>query len=149
MKNNDPLNDCSVTIERHVCWGEMDAYQHVNNTVYFRYFEDCRIAYFEQIELHKLMESTGVGPILGSTSCRFRIPLTYPDMVRIGCRVSQLEKDRFVMDYFVVSERHGKLAADGQGTLVAFDYQSKAKALIPPELEKNIRDLEGTRLERP
>lgn len=45
------LASCAVVIERPVIWGAMDAYQHVNNTVYFRYFEDARIEYFERARL--------------------------------------------------------------------------------------------------
>ena len=37
-----------VVIEIPVAWGEMDAFQHLNNIVYFRYFESARIAYFER-----------------------------------------------------------------------------------------------------
>ncbi len=43
------LKHYSVIIETPVAWGEMDAFQHVNNIVYFRYFESVRIAYFEKI----------------------------------------------------------------------------------------------------
>ena len=30
-------------------WGDMDAYRHVNNTVYFRYMEQARVEFLEQI----------------------------------------------------------------------------------------------------
>jgi len=95
----DLLKDCSVTIEIPVVWADMDAFQHVNNTVYFRFFEHVRIAYFEKLEIAELKETTGVAPILAATRCRFRIPLTYPDTVSIGARIASLEEDRFVMEY--------------------------------------------------
>ncbi len=38
-----------VVVEWDVAWGDMDAYGHVNNVVYFRYFEQARIAYLERI----------------------------------------------------------------------------------------------------
>jgi len=68
-----------VVIEVPVAWGEMDAFGHVNNIVYFRYFESARLAYFYKLDLIDMMTKTGIGPILASTSCRFKIPLTYPD----------------------------------------------------------------------
>ena len=40
----DPLAGYPVRIEVPVAWGEMDAFGHVNNVVYFRYFESARIA---------------------------------------------------------------------------------------------------------
>jgi acyl-CoA thioester hydrolase len=57
-------------------WGDMDALGHMNNTVYFRYFEQARIAWFDAIgaDYKKLPE----GPILGSIACRFVLPAVYP-----------------------------------------------------------------------
>jgi len=97
------LKHYSVTLETPVAWGEMDAFQHVNNIVYFRYFESTRIAYLEKIGYLEFMEKTGHGPILASTKSKFIIPLAYPDKVTICGRVSSIESDRFVMDYCVVS----------------------------------------------
>src|SRR5262245_20383692 len=75
-----------VVIEIPIAWGEMDAMQHVNNIVYFRYVESARMAYFERIGFLEHQRVTGVGPILAWTNCRFRRPLTYPDTVRVGTR---------------------------------------------------------------
>ena len=42
------LDDFAVTVRIPVQWGEMDAYGHVNNTVFFRYFESARVEYLER-----------------------------------------------------------------------------------------------------
>ena len=136
------LDDCPVTVDIPVAWGEMDAFQHVNNVAYFRYFETARIAYFTALDLMATMQETGIGPILAETRCRYRIPLTYPDNVSVGARVSALEGDRFIMDYRVVSARHGKIAAEGDGILVTYDYTAERKVSIPEALERRIRELE-------
>lgn len=131
-----------VVIKIPVAWGEMDAFQHINNIVYFRYFESARIAYFEKLNLMDMMNRTGIGPILASTSCKFRIPLKYPDKVLAGARVSCIEEDRFIMDYIVVSDKHKKIAAEGDGLIVAFNYSENRKTLIPEELRQRILDIE-------
>ena len=64
-----------------VQWGDMDAFQHVNNTVYFRYFENARLEYFRRPGWFEFERATGIGPILASTQARFRRPLTYPDTI--------------------------------------------------------------------
>ena len=91
------LTGFPVELSCPVAWGQMDAFEHVNNVVYFRYFEDARIAYFRQVGMLEYMESAGEGPILASTQCRFRIPLTYPDQVTIGACVREMGPDRFNM----------------------------------------------------
>ena len=133
-----------VVIEIPVSWGEMDAFQHVNNIVYFRYFESARIAYFEKLYVMDLMNTTGIGPILAATSCRFRAPLKYPDKVLVGAKVTNIEEDRFTMNYLVVSTKIKKIAAEGDGLIVAFNYRENIKAIIPDELRQRIKDVERT-----
>ncbi|MFZ2446550.1 MAG: thioesterase family protein [Syntrophobacteraceae bacterium] len=138
----DTLKDFPVIIECPVAWGEMDALGHVNNVAYFRYFENARIAYFDRVKMWEFMEKTGIGPILASTQCRYRAPLTYPDTLSVGARVSKIEKDRFTMEYRVVSHRLSKVAAEGEGVLITYDYQNKRKVPMPADLKQSILDIE-------
>ena len=46
----DLIRAYPVTIEFPIAWGDMDAFQHVNNVMYLRYFESARIAYFGKID---------------------------------------------------------------------------------------------------
>src|SRR5262245_40278885 len=87
-----------VIVTQAVIWGDMDSYQHVNNVVYFRYFENGRLEYFRRIGWFEIEAATGVGPILASTQARFRRPLTYPDTISIGTRVSSIETDRVTFE---------------------------------------------------
>jgi acyl-CoA thioester hydrolase len=131
-----------VVIETPVAWGEMDALRHVNNIVYFRYFESARIAYFEKVRFWEIMSQTGVGPILASIQCRFRIPLTYPDVVSVGTRISKIEEDRFMMEYRVVSHKSQAIAAEGEGVVVSYNYRENKKASVPEEMKQRILMLE-------
>jgi acyl-CoA thioester hydrolase len=136
------LKGYPVIVEIPVAWGEMDSFQHVNNVVYFRYFESVRIAYSEKIGLQEYKENTGIGPILGSTSCRYRFPLTYPDTVSVGAKIVGMEEDRFTMNYVVVSHRHQKIAAEGDGVIVLYDYREGKKTAMPDEIRARILALE-------
>jgi acyl-CoA thioester hydrolase len=78
------LEDLPVTVIIPVAWGEMDFFRHVNNTVFFRYFESARIVYLDRIGFHEALAESGIGPILASTHARFRKPITYPDTVHVG-----------------------------------------------------------------
>ena len=132
------LADFPVTYETPVAWGEMDAFNHVNNVVYFKYFESARIAYFEQVGFAEHMRTTGVGPILASTSCRFKRPLRHPDRVTVGARVAELRADRFTMIYRVVSHELAAVAADGEGLIVSYDYNAASKTPVPDAVRSRI-----------
>jgi acyl-CoA thioester hydrolase len=133
-----------VVIEADVAWGDMDAFQHVNNTVYFRWFESARIAYFRRVGF--VPESAGaprgVGPILAAADCHFRIPLTYPDRVSIGARARDVEAEAFTMEYAVVSHAAGALAASGTSRIVSYDYGARSKAPLPQDVRGQIERLE-------
>ncbi len=145
------LADYPVVIELPVAWGDMDAFQHVNNTVYIRYFESARVAYCERLGYLRFLQEHGMGPILGSVQCTFKIPLIYPDQVSVGARVTSVSDDRFTVEHLVVSHRHGKVAASGTGVLVNFNYRENQKASIPQEIRRALGQLEGKRvvLEKP
>ncbi len=138
------LRGFPVVVAFPVAWGEMDAQHHVNNVVYFRYMENARIAYYDRIGAWQLAEETGIGTVLASTQCRYRIPLTYPDTVSVGAKVTKVEADRFTMEYAVVSHRLGQLAAEGKGVLVIYDFRENRKAPVPDLLRRNIAALEAT-----
>jgi acyl-CoA thioester hydrolase len=138
------LEGYPVIIEIPVAWGEMDSLQHVNNIVYFRYFESARMAYFHEIDIWGYMDETGIGPILASTACKFKIPLSYPDMVSVGTRITEVEEDRFLMKYVVVSQQHQRIAAEGEGVIVSYDYRGKKKAPLSQEIKTRIEVLESS-----
>jgi len=139
----DPLAGFPVRVEIPVAWGEMDAFGHVNNSVYFRYFESARIAYFAALDYLTLMDETGRGPILAATDCRFRLPLEYPDHVTVGARVAEIFEDGFLMRYIVVSRRHARVAAEGTGRIVSYHYENKCKAPLQAELRDRLARLES------
>jgi acyl-CoA thioester hydrolase len=142
LQSDNPLRDYAVQVVLPVEWGDMDAFRHVNNTVFFRYFESARIAYLQQIGFRDEGEHEGTGPILASTHCRFKAPLTYPDVVRVGARTTEVGSDRFIMEYRVVSEKLERVAADGGGVVVAYNYLEERKAEIPQRVRKEIERIE-------
>ncbi len=135
------LDEYPVTVDMPVAWGEMDSFKHVNNAVYFRYFESARIACFDRIGYADLISSSGSGPILASTECRFRIPLTYPDMLIAGTVIEDIGQHHFVMGYAVFSRSHDAIAATGSGRIVSYDYQRQQKTPIPPAIRSGLEGL--------
>lgn len=132
-----------VILDVPLAWGEMDAFGHVNNAVYFRWFESARMSYFERLGWPELQRETGIGPILHSTQARFRSPLVWPDTVTVATRVTGVGSDRFTMLYEVRSRRLGTVAAEGSGLIVAFDYRAMGKAPLPRAIQERIQQLEA------
>jgi acyl-CoA thioester hydrolase len=133
----------TIVISVPVQWGDQDAFGHVNNTIFLRWFESARIAYFERVGILELHEAEDLGPILASISCDYRRPVTYPDTVLVGARVTRIGRSSFGMEHAVASQGQGVIAAEGSSTLVVFDYHNEKSHPIPHALRQAIAALEG------
>jgi len=135
------LKDFPVIVKIPIAWGDMDAFGHVNNIRYFKYFESARIKYFEDIGLADIMHQSTVGPILASTSAKFIKPVVYPDIVSVGTKITSLNGTKFTMDYLIESDKIGVVAI-GEAVIVIIDYKSSQKATLPLSVEKKILQLQ-------
>jgi acyl-CoA thioester hydrolase len=144
--SSDPLVDFPMVISLPVQWGDQDSFGHVNNVVYFRWFESARIAYFEKVGLSSLMITEKVGPILAAINCNYRRQLTYPDTVRVGARITKIGRSSMTMEHRLVSENAGTLAAEGDSTIVSFDYDAGKSHPVPEAIREAISRFEGKTL---
>jgi acyl-CoA thioester hydrolase len=133
-----------VAVDLPVLWGDMDALGHVNNTVYLKWFESARVAYFERIELLGEGRRGTVGPILASARVDFRIPVVYPDVVTARARAVRLGNTSFTLAQSVSTRtRGGRVAAEGEVVIVLIDYATGEKTRLPDPLRAAIALLEG------
>lgn len=137
------LEDYHHIISLPVTWGEMDAAQHVNNTVHLRYSESGRIDLFRSIGFEVNTSGFGdpVGPILAEINCRYKMPLTYPDTVKVGTRfrADTLREFDFWFDQIIWSEKHQRVAAEVKTRLVCYNYQALQKAPVPIRLSQALQ----------
>jgi acyl-CoA thioester hydrolase len=71
-----------------VRWGDMDAFGHVNNTIYFRYAEQARIDWLETFGLNDVVKSDS-GPVIINASCTFLKPVVYPATVNVDILIGE------------------------------------------------------------
>ena len=136
------LDDFNIKVDIPVAWGDMDSFQHVNNTKFFKYFETARIKYFEEIGFIETMVKNSIGPILASTSAKFIKPLFYPDTVTVGTRVTSIEPTNFIMEYIIESKSKG-IVAIGDSKMVVYDYKSSKKTTLPEAVRNKIREIDS------
>lgn len=139
----EKLQGFPIVVPNQVDWADMDILRHVNNTVYFRYFENARIQFLGAIGFGDENGVDGLGPILHSTSARFRRPLRFPDTAWTGARALDVHDDRFSMEYRLVSDRDQEVAAEGTALVVCYDYRALRKAALPQSVREGITRLQG------
>ena len=140
------LGGFPVVIELPVVWGEMDSYRHVNNVVYFRWMESARIDYFRQAGVQSAAAQQGTGPILASVKCDFRRQLTYPDTLLISASVTSFGRTSMKMAHRIYSAAQQAIAAEGDSTIVMFDYTAQRPVVVPDDIRGRIEALEGRKV---
>lgn len=127
-----------VEVAVPVAWGELDSFGHVNNTVFFRWFETARMALFTEVGILDRMTNERVGPILARTHCDFRKPVAYPDTVRTRTGIRRLGNTSYVMAYEVWSDTQQTVVGEGEGVIVQVDYASGNKVPLDEELRDRL-----------
>jgi acyl-CoA thioester hydrolase len=129
------------TIKQKVSWGDMDAFGHVNNTVYLKYFESARIEYFAQIPAIGGFVAKDAIPVVATISCSFKKPVVYPDMLEMRVKVAKMGAASMEMTCDMVSSKVG-LAAQASCTIVMINPKKGGSVRIPEEWRQAIEAFE-------
>lgn len=111
-------------------WGDMDAMNHVNNTVYFRYLEVARIDWMHSIGCTP--DPSGEGPVIVNAFCNFYKQLEYPGEVRVKMYVSN--PGRATFESWATMERvdqPGVICAAGGATTIWVDFPKQKSKDLP------------------
>jgi acyl-CoA thioester hydrolase len=138
------MENFKYTYVQPVDWGDMDAFNHVNNVIYFRYLESARIGYMQNLGWWDKLIEKRIGIIVASLNCKYRRPVTFPDTLDIGVRVEQLRRERFTVIYHAYSRKEQKLMAEGESLMVSFDLDQQLKTPLPPVLFDTITRFENS-----
>ncbi|WP_394390425.1 acyl-CoA thioesterase [Shewanella woodyi] len=139
---DDFIKQYPIYTEIPVAWGEMDALQHVNNVVYFRYFESARIDFFNQINLFSELQTANIGPVLADNHARYKRPVTYPDTLLVGVTISDVQSDRFMMHYTAFSQTQQTVTTLGSSLVVMFDFKTGKKSKLTGKLLDSLKSHE-------
>lgn len=132
------LNQYPVNHEQKVAWGDMDAFGHVNNVIYYRYIENARIGYFDELNIF----GYDVFSVVASSQCKYLKPVFYPDILNIATRVEEMRQSAIRMHYVLYSETQQQIVATAEAVIVFVDKKEMKKALIPDQMRESIISLE-------
>lgn len=130
-----------------VQWGDQDAFGHVNNVVFFRWFETARVEYLHRAGLGHMMAGTAIGPILASIKCDYRRQLSHPDTVLVSASITGIGRTSLKMAHLVYSQSQQAIIAEGDSTIVVFDYATQRPTPVPADVRAKIEALEGRKFE--
>ena len=118
-------------------WGDMDAFRHVNNTVYFRYMEQARVEWIESLGMQV---APGNGSMLMINGfCNFYQQLSYPGELILKTYIGNIGKSSIdLFTSITLSSKPDFISAEGGATMVWVDLKSNKSAPWPQYLLQMI-----------
>lgn len=121
-------------------WMDNDVYGHVNNVVYYAYFDTVVNRYLIErgvLDIHR-------GPVIGlvvETGCHYFAPLAFPETVHAGLRVARLGTSSVRYEVALFGGEAQAAAAQGHFVHVYVDRQSRRPTALPASLRAALREL--------
>jgi acyl-CoA thioester hydrolase len=118
----------------------MDMLGHVNNTVYFRYFEQARIEWVYGLD-PEAQAYDGTGPVIVNASCTFLEPLVYPGEVEV--RMYLGDPGRSSVGSYYELRMNGRTYAEGAAKIVWVELASGRSVRLPESVAAPLRALDA------
>jgi acyl-CoA thioester hydrolase len=126
------LPPCTFTKRCEIRWRDMDAFRHVNNSVYLTYLEETRDEWFLEVLGNGLLLNDFV---LARCAIDFRSPLTQDDGdVDVEVRCTRVGRSSITMAERVASVRDGRLAAEAESVVVHLDPETGKSSPLTDEI---------------
>jgi acyl-CoA thioester hydrolase len=121
-------------------WADNDLYGHVNNAVYYQYFDTAVNRY--------LLDSGAIalegGPVIGvvvETHCNFFSSAAYPDTIHVGLRVTRLGSTSVRYEIGIFRNDEPRASAQGHFVHVYVDRASRRPVPLPDHLKAALNPL--------
>jgi YbgC/YbaW family acyl-CoA thioester hydrolase len=115
---------------------------HVANSAVLNFFQDARLAYLKNLGgFSEMNVGGGCGLILPEAHVKYLAEMFMGDELQIGVKIVEVGRSSFRMAYRI--ERDGKATAEGETTLVCFDYAARKPRRLGEEFVKRVEEWES------
>lgn len=118
-------------------WADNDAYGHINNTVYYEWFDSAVNAWMVDEGLLDIAKGDPIALVV-ETRCSYSAPLAFPEDVEVGLAVSQIGGSSIRYRIGVFASGAETASAEGEFTHVVVDRATRRPAGIPPKWREKL-----------
>jgi acyl-CoA thioester hydrolase len=119
-------------------WADNDAYGHVNNTVYYEWFDSAVNAWMIEQGMLDIANGDPIALVV-ETCCTYAAPLTFPETVEIGLAVAQLGRSSIRYRIGVFAEGGDTAAAEGEFVHVVVNRNTRRPVEIPAPWREKLK----------
>ena len=125
-------------------WWDNDSYRHINNAVYYSFFDSAVNQILIQADVLHIDSSPVIGLVV-ETSCRFHASIAFPDVIHTGVRVSKIGTSSVQYDIGLFRNDSDRASADGFFVHVYVDRMTNKPQPIPHDTRKLLETLRVAR----
>lgn len=122
-------------------WADNDAYGHVNNVVYYSFFDTAVNQWLIEQGLLDIANGDPIGLVV-ETGCRYARPLTYPEPVEIGLAVETLGTSSVRYRLGIFAKGSAEPAAEGHFTHVYVARATRRPVALPPPWRERFETIQ-------
>jgi acyl-CoA thioester hydrolase len=123
-------NHFSKMVSISTRWSDNDIYQHVNNVVYFSFFDTAVNQNLLEQGVLSIKHSDIVGLVVNN-QCQFFAPISFPDQVHVGINVEKIGNSSVTYCLGIFKNDEESLSALGSYTHVYVDRKTQRPVSIP------------------
>jgi acyl-CoA thioester hydrolase len=121
-------------------WHDNDIYGHINNVVYYSYFDTVVNAYAVAQGALDIHAGDAIGIVVES-GCRYHAPLAFPQCVEVGLRVDRIGRSSIRYSIGLFATGDDTAAAEGQFVHVMVDRLTRKPVDVPPRLRQSLLEI--------
>ena len=137
QKLTPPTRSDFVAFEEiHSRWMDNDAYGHINNVVYYSFFDTAVNRYLIERNVLNVLKSEAIGFVI-ETQCKYFSPITYPDLIHVGLKVIHLGNSSVKYELAIFKNDDDIASAAGNFVHVYVNRSTNKPTPIP----QNVREI--------
>ena len=121
-------------------WSDNDVYGHVNNVVYYSWFDTAVNSYLIEQGALDIHQGATIGLVI-ETQCNYFAPLAYPQLIQVGIRVGKLGASSVRYEIGLFAEGADLCAAHGHFVHVYVGRDDRRPCPLPPALRNALEPL--------
>ena len=139
MSREEPADRSTFKVWRRLStrWADNDAYGHVNNTVYYEWFDSGVNAWMVEQAMLDIEHGDPIGLVV-ETRCSYFAPLAFPQDVEVGLAVAHLGRSSIRYRIGVFAESSDRAAAQGEFVHVVVDRATRRPTEIPESWRRSL-----------
>lgn len=125
-----PLSEFRHSIDLQIRFNDIDILGHLNNTVYFSFFDTGKAYFFESI-MKSRMDWQRVESVIANIDCAYVSPVYLGDSIEVRTRCTGIYDKSFKIQQVIVDKNSGELKAAAETIMVSFNPDTKQSMEIP------------------